>query len=209
MPSFVITSCDSPEVFQPVDGTFNDIASFVIISIEGCRSAATATSPQTSGLGISALWTNTLDAPPLNQLAGLPRTIGAIYPQARRTLSRASPPWTVNANGVKHRSSLRDISALASSDDHRERTGIAVRTQVNLGCQATSRVAQPLVAYGPLFSALAADFRAPQALRCALMCVESSAAPSQSIWPLASAFAWSRLRICCHVPLRDQRTKRS
>jgi hypothetical protein len=52
-------------------------------------------------------------------------------------------------------------------------------------------------------------FPAPAALRCALTCVESNAAESQSRSPRASASAWSAWRIFAHVPSRLQHTKRS
>lgn len=128
MPPFFIPGGDSPEVFQTVDGTLDDIAPLVIIGIKGRWTAAATTTPQAYGFCILALGADTLDAPALNQLAGLACAVGAVYPQTRRALSWTARSRAANTNGVEYGSNLRDIGALTGSDHQGEWTCIAVHT---------------------------------------------------------------------------------
>lgn len=71
-------------------------------------------------------------------------------------------------DGVKHRSDLRRVAALPSRDYDRQGQAVPIDTQMDFAGDATTRATQPLVGYGPLFSAAGVRFRAPEALRCAL-----------------------------------------
>jgi len=209
MAALFIAGCDGPEIFQPVYRAFDDVAAFVSHRIEAWWRSASTSFSQAVFLRITPLWANTTHAPVLDLLPIMACTISTIDAQAGWTFSWASPPRTGHADGVEHRSNLRRIAAVPSSDYDRQWQAVPVDAQVNLASDAAARPPQPLVGYGPLFSAAGLFFRAPEALRWALTWVASSAAPSQSIRPASSAVACMTLSRRCQVPLRDQRTNRS
>jgi len=207
--ALVVASGDCAEVLETVDGSLDDIAPLVGDRIE-CRRATAVPAPTLAcGHGITAFGADTSDAAPLDDLPMCAGTICPIHPQAGRSLAWPAGAAAWHCNGVKHRRDLGHVGALPGGDRKAQRTCMAVDTQVDLARQSSTRAAKPLVAQSPLFSADGAARRAPVALRWAFTCVASSAAPSQSICPAASACACNARNSRCHVPLRDQRTYRS
>jgi hypothetical protein len=168
MAALFIAGCDGAEVFQPIDCTLDDVAAFVSQPIESRWGAATIAFAQSVFLRIAALRANTTHAPVLDLLSIMACAIGSVYAQARWTLARASSSRTGHANGIEHRPNLGSVTALPSSDHDRQWQAVPLDTQMDFAGDATPGSAQPLVLYGPLFSAAGNFLRAPEALRWAL-----------------------------------------
>lgn len=187
MATLVISSGDSTEILEAVDGSLDHIAPSVSERVKGGRTAAPGTAREALTLGIFAFGTDAAHSPGWYRPTLLAGTIGAIYPNPRHPFSRTPTTHARDGNGVQYRLELGHVGALSCGYDQRQWLSLPVHTKMNLGRCAATGTPQPVVAQGPLFSALAGLWRAPVALRWALMWVTSSAAPSQSIFPAASA----------------------
>src|SRR5215469_7054220 len=202
--SLVEARADGTKVLESVDASFDYVASLVCLCIAGRRATSTRSFGQARLASILAFGADHADPTSAQRLTILPCPVGPIEPQTRRWLSRGTTEPLRNVDGIEHRFHLRGVVALACGDHDREGAHLTVDAEVDLGRALSARVADPLVRQRPLFSALAGAFRAPAEARCALMCVASSAAPSQSMSPRASASACNAWRMRCHVPSRPQ-----
>lgn len=209
MAALVKAGGDGAEVLEPVDTALHDVAAPVGLSVERWRPAASAAPGQAVSLAVAALRADAADATALQQSAARRQPVGSVHAQHRGALAGAPPLQTRHTDGVEHRAQVAHIRALPGRDEQAQRTGSSVAAQVDLGGAHAARAPQPLVAQRPPFSACGSWCRAPQALRCALTCVASSAAPFQSISPRASASACRACSRRSQVPSRRQRTKRS
>ncbi len=209
MAALVIARRYGTEVFQPVDGALDDVASFVSCGVKTRWRSSLAALAQPVFPRIETLGANATHAALLDLLPIMACTVGAVHAQAGRALAWATRARPGHINGIEYRPDLCRVTALPGSDHDRQWQPMSIDTQMDLAGDAAPRSPQPLVGYGPLFSAAGTFFRAPAALRWALTCVASSAAPSQSIRPASSAAACMTLSRRCQVPLHDQRTKRS
>jgi len=204
--ALIVSGGDGAEILEAIDSPLDDIAALVGFGVKGGWTAAAGPFGKAMMTSILPLWADALDAPAPDRLPRLACSIGPIHPQpgwASPWSARAKPR---NGDSVQYRLQLRHVTALTGRHQQRQRPAMAIDAYMDLAGPAASGMSQPLVPYGPLFSAWAKDLRAPAALRWALIWVESSAAPAQSICPAASAWACNCLRMRCQVPLRDQRT---
>jgi len=111
-------------------------------------------------------------------------------PDARDELNMHCTGRARDPDRIEHGHQVCDIRALPSRDQQPQRAALTIAIQMDLRGQPAARTPEPLIMRMPLFSALAGRLRAPVALRCALTWVALSAAPSQSMSSLASAWAW-------------------
>jgi len=123
---------------QPVDCTFNDIATFVSHLIETWWRSASTPFTQSVFLRITALGADATHATVLDLLSIMACTVGTVYAQAGRTLAWTSWAGTRHADGVEYRPDLRRVAALPGSDYDRQRQAMPVDTQVNLAGDAAA-----------------------------------------------------------------------
>lgn len=121
MAALVVARCNDAEVFQSIDGTLNDVASFVEVGVEARRRATSIAFAQPVLLGVASLGANTTHTALLDLLTVMAHAVGAVHAQASGPLARSSFARTRHANGIEHRSDLCRIAALSSSDNERQR----------------------------------------------------------------------------------------
>lgn len=168
MAALVIAGCDGAEVLQPIDRSLDDVAAFVGFGVEAGRRSAPSSFSQSTLLRVKAFRANAPDATALNLLSIMTCAVGAIDTQARWAFAGTSLGRTWHTDGIKYLPKVRRIAALPGSDDNGQGQTMPINTQVDLAGNAAARASQPLVGYGPLFSAAGSFLRAPAALRWAL-----------------------------------------
>lgn len=207
--TFVVSSRHGSEVLETVDAALHHIAPLVCASIEGGRTSTLGPSLQPCCFRVFALRAHAANATSAQDAPKLPRPIRFVHAQPGRALAWSSYATTRHTDGVQEGHQKGRVARLALRHQHCEWSGLAVGEHVNFAGTTSSTHPKPLTWNQALFSSLAGVLRAPVALRCALMCVLSSAEPSQSMLPSASTSTCRAVRMRCHVPSRDQRTKRS
>jgi hypothetical protein len=168
MAALVIAGCNGAEVLQPINRPLDDIATFVRLGVEPWRRATPSPFTQSALLRVKAFGANTPYATALNLLSIMTCAVGAVDAQARWAFAWAAPTRTRHTDGIEYLPKVRRIAALPGSDDNGQGQTVSINAQVDLAGDATARSTQPLVGYGPLFSAAGSFFRAPAALRWAL-----------------------------------------
>lgn len=126
MSAFFVPCCDGAEIFQPVDGAFDDIPALVSLCIKARWCAASASFPQAVLARILTLGANTADTSCLNLLPVMPSTVGAIDAHGSGTFPRATSTGTGYTNSVKYLSEIGRIAALPGGDENGQWQAVAI-----------------------------------------------------------------------------------
>lgn len=119
MAALVVARCDGSEVLESIDGALDDVTSFVDVGVKARRRTASIAFSQPVLLRVTSFGTNTTHAALLDLLAVMAHAVGAVHAQASGPLARTSLAGPGHADGIEHRSDLRRIAALSSSDNKR------------------------------------------------------------------------------------------
>jgi hypothetical protein len=209
VPTLLVAGGDGPKILEAIDAAFHDLAALVSLCVKFRWSSSTLPPSQVCFAGSLSFWT---DAPELACPAGTPvlaRSRRTVHPKGRGTLAGASWTGTLHPNRVQEGQEGGRVTRLSCRNQDAQGAPVPVAQQVDFGGSSPPADPEPLVFECPLCSSLAGSIRAPTALRWALTWGLSTAAPSQSIFPSASAVSCSAARIAAQVPSRDQRVKRS
>lgn len=207
--TLLVPGGNGAEVLEAIDAAFHDLSAPIGLCVELRRPSPPAASTKTRFARVFALRTHAANLASTEDTPVLARTIRPVHPQGGGSLAGAPRTGAPDPNSIQKGHQVRGVTGLSGRHQNTERPTVPVHQNVNFAGSSPSTDAEPLVVEGPLFSSLAGCFRAPTALRWALTWVLSRAAPSQSIFPSASAFSCRAARISAQTPLRDQRVKRS
>ena len=136
MAALVVARCDGSEVLESIDGTLDDVTSFIDVGIKARRRTASITFAQPVLLGVTPLGANTAHAALLDLVSVMAHTVGPVHAQASRTLARTTFARTGNANGIEHRSDLSRVAALSGSDDKRQWQAMPIDAQMDFAGDA-------------------------------------------------------------------------
>lgn len=207
--TFVIPGSHGSKILEPVDASLHYVAALVRLCIECRWTSALGTSLQPRLFGVFALGTHAADATTSQQAPKLPGPIRFVHAHARRALARSSHTDARNTHHLQKWPQKGRVVDLALGNQDGQGSSVSVGEHMDFAGPASTTCAEPLAGDQAPFSSLALVLRAPVALRCALMCVLSTAAPSQSMLPSASTCICSAVRMRCQVPSRDHATNRS
>jgi len=115
--AFFVPGCDGTEIFQAVDGAFDDIPAFVSLRIKARWCATTASFPQAILARILPLGADAPDTSCLNLLAVMASTVSAVDAHGSGTFAWATSTGAGYANGVEHLPDIGRIAALSGGDE--------------------------------------------------------------------------------------------
>lgn len=127
MAALLVARCNGSKIFETVDGTLDNVASFASMGIKSWRRPlASFTKPASSR--IQELWADAPHAALLDLFAIMPCAISTAHTQAGWPFARTSSSCMMHTDGSEHRPDLSRITALPGRDQDRQRQPVAVGT---------------------------------------------------------------------------------
>lgn len=126
MSAFFVAGCDGAEIFQAVDGAFDDIPAFVSLRIKAWWCATAASFPQAILSRVLPLGADAPDTSCLNLLSVMASTVSAVDAHGSGTFPWATSPGARDTNGVKDLPDIGRIAALSSGDEDGQRQTVSV-----------------------------------------------------------------------------------
>jgi hypothetical protein len=124
--AFFVSGCDGAEIFQAVDGAFDDISAFVSLCIKARWCTASASFPQAVLARILTLGADAPDTSCLNLLPVMASTVSAVYAHGSGTFPGATSTGTWYTNGVKYLPDIGRVAALAGGDEDGQWQAVAI-----------------------------------------------------------------------------------
>jgi hypothetical protein len=199
--------------FETIDAALDRVPSLVVLRVELRRTAAAgAAFPSVAGL-VGLVRDGAANATSAQLGAVLPGGVRLISAHPPRPGARSAGPQPGHPDAAQDNLELRGVPALPGGDHDGHGLLPLLDGEVQLGGQAAARAPEAVVVgldcdtagrlllQVPLFLAPAACWWARQTVESTLR--------SQVIRSLASARAWSSVKMRCQVPLRCQRRNRS